>query len=132
VDNPVWLAPEVMKAEDYNEKADVYSFAVIMYELLAKTPFMGHVSFLSDIESMVIAGTRPDIPDTPECHLVPEWVQIMRDCWEGDAEKRPTLSDVYARLVDIRNQLFPEVTLPPAPASMSTSSHFISIYLSLY
>jgi hypothetical protein len=87
---------------------------------------MGHVSFLSDIEAMVIAGQRPEIPDTAECSQVPEWNQLMAECWEGDAEKRPTFSDVYARLVDIRNKYFPEVTLPDVPHSSSLKAFLLS------
>jgi len=76
-----------MNSEDYDEKADVYSFAVIMYELLTKTEFLGHFSFMSDIERMVVTGQRPDIPTDPDCTKIPEYIKLMADCW---SQGKPT------------------------------------------
>lgn len=33
-----WMAPEVIKGFKYTEKADVFSFAVIMWELATRKP----------------------------------------------------------------------------------------------
>ncbi len=33
VDNPLWLAPEVMRGEEYSEKADIFSYGVILWEI---------------------------------------------------------------------------------------------------
>ena len=35
---PCWTAPEVIRGESYSEKADVYSFAIIMWEVRAHHP----------------------------------------------------------------------------------------------
>ena len=36
---PEWMAPEMLRAEDYDEKADSYSYGVVLWELLAaQTP----------------------------------------------------------------------------------------------
>jgi serine/threonine protein kinase len=34
VGSPFWMAPEVLMGKPYNEKADVYSFGVLLYEFL--------------------------------------------------------------------------------------------------
>lgn len=36
VDNPTWLAPEIMKKKPYTEKADVYAYGVILWEILTQ------------------------------------------------------------------------------------------------
>lgn len=36
VDCPVWLAPEIMRNQEYTTKADVYSMGIILWELLTK------------------------------------------------------------------------------------------------
>lgn len=74
-----------MKAEDYNEKADVYSFAVILYELLTQQEFMGHFDFMSDMEALIVAGKRPELPTDPESNKVPEYIKLMVDCWAQGA-----------------------------------------------
>lgn len=115
VDNPVWLAPEVMSNKDYDEKADVYSFAVILYELLTKQEFLGDISrFMSDKEQMIIEGKRPELdPNDQEINMVPEYVELMKSCWAQDPEARPTFVQCTAQLVEIRNKYFPHVAIPP-------------------
>lgn len=34
VDCPVWVAPEILNGGFYNEKSDVYSYAIILWEVL--------------------------------------------------------------------------------------------------
>jgi len=97
VDNPVWLAPELMRKEEYDEKVDVYSFGVILWELVSRADFLGHITFLSAIEDAVLNGERPKIPD--ECFsLCPEYASLIERCWSGDSSERPSFSEVCKEL----------------------------------
>lgn len=65
-----WTAPEVQEDQEYNNKCDVYSFGVIMWELLQiGYPFMefndkyGSVP-RSEFARAVTNGLRPSIPST--------------------------------------------------------------------
>jgi Leucine-rich repeat (LRR) protein len=72
VDNPVWLAPEVMlRGVEYGEQTDVYSYAVILYELLTGREYFGHMSFMTDIERAVLSGQRPVLPNSPTTNPTP-------------------------------------------------------------
>ena len=33
-----WMAPEVLQSEEYTHKADVYSFGIVMWEILCREP----------------------------------------------------------------------------------------------
>ena len=44
----------MMRKEDYDEKVDVYSYGVILWELVARKEFLGHISFLSAIEGLYL------------------------------------------------------------------------------
>jgi len=56
-----WIAPEVFEHKKYNEKADVYSFGIILWELITEdTPFANLTQFTIPIA--VIKGERPRIP----------------------------------------------------------------------
>lgn len=90
-----YMAPEVAKRHPYNHKIDVYSFGIILWEMLSgKTPFQG----LSDEEEffkvVVEHGFRPPLDR--------KWPQQLRslisDCWNSDIGKRPDFQEVIQRL----------------------------------
>eukprot|EP00798_Chlamydomonas_sp_ICE-L_P026240 gene26239-17337_t len=72
-----YLAPECFQGPVLTPKADVYSWAIIMWEMLTKEiPWIG----LSNISIMygVGNGLRPEIPDDPE-HFPPEMKALIQD-----------------------------------------------------
>ena len=72
VGTPTFMAPEVLEGVKYTEKADVYSFAMVMYECLTgKEPF-ADVQSLS-LAGKVIEGLRPDVPQSPYTEYIGVW-----------------------------------------------------------
>jgi len=93
----LWMAPEVVRGSMYTSKADVYSFGIIMWELLTcETPF-GDTSNPYEIMRDVEAGARPMIPpnDAPA-----EYVKLMQNCWNGKPQKRPDFDAILKELED--------------------------------
>jgi len=89
-----WTAPEVLEARKrYNEKADVYSFGIIVWELVSREiPF-------KDINPMavildVIKGKRPPLPK--DCHA--DLKRIITSCWSPKPKQRPSMSTVVQLL----------------------------------
>ncbi|AVL94173.1 putative serine/threonine protein kinase receptor [Megavirus vitis] len=90
---PCWTAPEIIRGEKYNEKADVFSFGVVMWEMVTfHEPFAG-CNFMQ-VSLDIIKGTRPQIPgDCP-----PEMTELIKSCWHAKAKKRPTMEQVIKKL----------------------------------
>jgi serine/threonine protein kinase len=93
---PCWTAPEIIRGEKYDERADVYSFGVIMWEVLTrKQPYAGR-NFMG-VSLDVLEGRRPQIPpDTPQ-----DFKKMIKRCWNGAADKRPAMEEVIGFLDSI-------------------------------
>jgi len=89
-----YQAPEVFRGEQYTESADVYSFGMVLYEMVSG--FEPH----KDLQPMKYANMvayenhRPQLP--PSC---PEkWEKLVKACWSGEREKRPTFKQMLKEI----------------------------------
>ena len=90
VDNPVWLAPEVIMRKAYNEKVDVYSYGVILFEIVTQTRFLEEISFDYLKEDAIKQGKRAALPvDTN-----PILASLIQFCWAQDPNQRPSFDQV--------------------------------------
>jgi serine/threonine protein kinase len=89
-----YMAPEVADGLPYNGSADVYSFAIILWELNSiKKPFEG---FTRDLfyERVVHGGERPSLSRKWPRELT----SLMTECWDADVHNRPRFRDIVRRL----------------------------------
>ena len=80
-----WMAPEVLANGSYDEKADVYSFGIIVWELLTREcPYEG-MSPIQVALSVLNRDKRPQIPKwcPPQLH------SLIKSCIKKDPSKRP-------------------------------------------
>lgn len=96
VDNPVWTAPEIMMGQTYNERADVYAFGVMLWELLERKQYFSHVPFNSDLEIRVMQGERA--PISQDC--MPEYEKLIRMCWDQNPSRRPDFGTIV-KIIDL-------------------------------
>jgi len=86
-----WMAPEVFEGKRYSEKCDVYSFGIVLWEMLSrKKPFdeIGAPAFR--ILWAVHSGTRP-----PPLQKIPDTLhKLMESCWDKVVAKRPSFSEI--------------------------------------
>jgi serine/threonine protein kinase len=81
----------VIRGEKYSEKADVYSFGIIMWQVVTRRePFAGR-NFMG-VSLDVLEGKRPQVPS--ECDKPLK--KLMKRCWHATASKRPSMDDVAA------------------------------------
>ncbi|KAJ0031865.1 hypothetical protein Pint_12952 [Pistacia integerrima] len=91
---PEWMAPEVLRNERANEKCDVYSFGVILWELATlRIPWKG-LNPMQVVGAVGFQNRRLEIPEDVD----PVVAQIICDCWQTEPHLRPSFSELMARL----------------------------------
>eukprot|EP01113_Clastostelium_recurvatum_P023171 TRINITY_DN2769_c0_g1_i7.p1 TRINITY_DN2769_c0_g1~~TRINITY_DN2769_c0_g1_i7.p1 ORF type:complete len:485 (-),score=129.90 TRINITY_DN2769_c0_g1_i7:665-2119(-) len=92
--SPLYMAPEMMLNKSYDEKCDVYSFGIVLWELyVRKEPFEGEFTTFPQLaEGVVRQQKRPRLPDnTP-----PLLRNLIVSCWAPLPKDRPSFSDILA------------------------------------
>ena len=93
--SPLWTAPEVLKGEARDEKADTYSFGMLLYELLTRALPHGDVPAARVVMGVITNMLpRPTLPDDAAADAPPALVALMRACWQFDAHERPSFSGI--------------------------------------
>lgn len=96
-----WMAPEVIEHKPYDHKADVFSFGVVMWELLTgKLPYE-YLTPLQAAVGVVQKGLRPNIPK----HTNPSLAELLERCWQQDPILRPDFSEVTEILQKISKEV---------------------------
>eukprot|EP00118_Oscarella_pearsei_P024877 m.307006 g.307006 ORF g.307006 m.307006 type:complete len:615 (+) comp41806_c0_seq1:3138-4982(+) len=89
-----WMAPEVIRNELCSEKVDVWSYGVVLWELLTQEiPYKGVDS------SAIIWGVGSESIHLPVPSSCPHGFQlIMRQCWQSKPKNRPTFRQILMHL----------------------------------
>ncbi|KAG8044614.1 hypothetical protein GUJ93_ZPchr0152g29213 [Zizania palustris] len=91
-----WMAPEVINHKPYDHKADVFSFAIVLWELVtSKIPYENLTPLQAALG--VRQGMRPEIPAKVHSRLS----KLIKRCWDENPRVRPFFSEITVELEDI-------------------------------
>ncbi|XP_028134200.1 mitogen-activated protein kinase kinase kinase 7 isoform X1 [Diabrotica virgifera virgifera] len=109
-----WMAPEVFTSSNYTEKCDVFSWGIILWEVLSrKKPFYNQGGSAFSIMWAVHKGKRP--PLLRNCP--PPVEDLITSCWDQDPSKRPSMEEIVKRMASICS------LLPGADTPIQRSSY---------
>lgn len=89
-----WSSPETLDGGFVTEKADCYSFGIVLWEIFhRKNPYQGRDPVSVAIE-VIRSNLRPPMnPEVPS-----EMKDLICACWHQDPEKRPSFQDIMTTL----------------------------------
>jgi serine/threonine protein kinase len=96
-----WMAPEVLRNEPSDEKCDVYSFGVILWELSTMQQPWGGMNPMQVVGAVGFQHRRLDIPDDMD----PSISDIILKCWQTDPKLRPTFAEIMAALKPLQKPI---------------------------
>ena len=97
--NSVYTAPEILKGKPYNGKADVYSFGIIMYEIVTDSPpypllAKGKMTPLQLAKKVTNENYRPKFTTRVKKPIQ----KLIEKCWSKDQKERPTFDELFKKL----------------------------------
>ncbi|CAG8689530.1 20342_t:CDS:2 [Gigaspora margarita] len=91
-----WSSPERIRGEEYNNASEVYSFALVMWEIeYQKTPFDTLVSE-EEITRKILDGNRPIL--TSVNGTLAKYQEIIEKSWSQDPSLRPDMKIIHENL----------------------------------
>ena len=131
-----YCAPEYFDEGIYTPNSEVYSYGIIVSELLtaqvpwsAPDPRTGRAYTLKALQLAVSRGVRPELPKSAESQVL---AQLAKDCWQGEAKDRPSFEQIVY-LLRKSEELSSDATdgTVEAPRKAGTSSSHAKMHQTL-
>jgi serine/threonine protein kinase len=90
VGTSAWQSPEVIQGLPYTEKADIYAFGIVLWEVVTCAQLYPNMATPHILVSVATKNLRPQLDDSIPLYLQ----QIMASCWHVDPGKRPSFQEV--------------------------------------
>nr|CDJ89243.1 EGF receptor and Furin cysteine rich region and Fibronectin and Tyrosine protein kinase domain containing protein [Haemonchus contortus] len=102
-----WMAPESLRDGTFDMKSDVWSYGIVLYEMLTlgQQPYQG----LANEEVLSFIGISRKTLDRPmDC---PDfWYDLMVECWRYVPRERPTFRQIVEHLIPLASDQFREAS----------------------
>lgn len=85
-----WMAPEVFASSSYTEKCDIFSWGIILWEIISRRKPFEHIGNALCVLWAIYTGKRP--PLIEGCPKPLE--KLMVDCWNKKPDERPSMQEV--------------------------------------
>ncbi|RHZ70096.1 hypothetical protein Glove_275g20 [Diversispora epigaea] len=89
-----YMAPETLSRGEYTQASDIYSFGMVMLEVLTSYPPYYNISHNENLVVGICEGLKPEI----KCEIPQFLKEIMEECWNFEPFNRPTAKELKSQL----------------------------------
>jgi serine/threonine protein kinase len=135
---PIYAAPEVLLGRTFDEKADVYSFGMVLWEMfMVEFPWAATSTLKEHVRNVCVKNERPPLP--PDCPATLR--DLICAAWHLAPDKRPSFEDMLPKFDPILVEsalrdgaaqrfwkaAFPEEQRIPLPRFVSALADFFNV-----
>ncbi|KAJ8395854.1 hypothetical protein AAFF_G00027370 [Aldrovandia affinis] len=102
VGSAFWMAPEMLRGEPYDRKVDVFSFGIVLCEILGQIPADPEILPRTQDFGLDVAGFQEMVRGCPQRVL-----ELAANCCKMESFRRPSFSELHDELEDIAETLEP-------------------------
>jgi serine/threonine protein kinase len=96
IGTPVFMAPEILKGDDYSFPVDVYAYGMMLFVILTNSyPFPELKDYF--FSEKIINGGRPTIPP----YVSDYYRELIGACWDPSPAHRPTFAQIIEKADDL-------------------------------
>nr|ABF70132.1 protein kinase family protein / ankyrin repeat family protein [Musa balbisiana] len=125
-----YVAPEVFCNEEYDTKVDVFSFALILQEMIEGCPPFCYKQD-NEVPKAFVSKQRPPFGAPPKLY-VHGLKELIEECWSENPADRPTFKDIIDRLLNIQNYIDRKRHWRVSFLNFYLMMHFFSFWSSYY
>lgn len=115
-----WMAPELLNGSSslVSEKVDVFSFGIVMWELLTGEEPYADLHYGAIIGGIVSNTLRPPVPENCD----PDWRSLMERCWSAEPSERLNFTEIANELRVMAAKVPPkgQTAMPPTNTMTNT------------
>jgi len=116
-----WMAPESIRMKTYSTASDVWSYGVVMWELVARVEPYQDLDPVNAAMAVCHQHRRLIVPESCDSTLG----DVMQKCWTDEPEKRPSFKDICAYFSNsVKRPIMQDKTSQSNPDPKTTSNQY--------
>ncbi len=104
-----YVAPEVLTGKPYTQKADVYSFGMVMYFVATLRQPFANCAHDQNLALRICNGTRPEVNELKELEVPECYINLMEKCWNSNLNERPDITEIKQSFIYFKKEQFEKV-----------------------